>query len=234
MTFAGLDCSDFPGLATMADLKAASNLTWTGYYLTSPDHPDDSWMGNRAALLEQGWGFAPIYVGQQVGSKKLNAKQGTIDGEAAAELMEGEGFPPRSFCYLDLENGDPSPDAQREYVHAWCAALRDGGYSEGIYCSYKIANQIYLAALYARFWCFRVAVTEPHTILGPPFPTPAPTSCGYPNAFAWQREQNAHIVFPEKHVIDIGLGAQQIDAIAGAHNLLVDLSVATFPDPSFR
>lgn len=60
MTFyAGFDTDIFPGQLQLDWLKSNTNLSWCGYYLApAPNHPDDSWMGNRQALIEQGWGAA--------------------------------------------------------------------------------------------------------------------------------------------------------------------------------
>src|SRR5271166_2184048 len=65
--FAGVDRDVFPGLGTMQQLKSNTNLAWTGYYLTPAPSQGRQlwWTGNRASLVAQGWGLAPIYVDQQ-------------------------------------------------------------------------------------------------------------------------------------------------------------------------
>ena len=83
--FAGFDASGFPGLSEMEWLKANTNLAWCGFYLAlAPSHPDAGWMPHRAELAAQGWGFAPVFVGQQVtgpGSRHTTAGQGIIDAD---------------------------------------------------------------------------------------------------------------------------------------------------------
>ena len=109
----GFDRSQYPGAAKMALLKSSTNLVWCGFYLApSPSHKDKGWMGQRATLVGQGWGIAPIYVGQQVippGSQRPSTAQGTTDGKDAADLAAQAGFAGGTCVYLDLENGPPLP-----------------------------------------------------------------------------------------------------------------------------
>src|SRR5579875_3277028 len=83
--FAGFDRTAFPGRAEMGWLRKNTNLTWCGYYLApAPSHGDTGWMGNRAVLAGQGWGIAPVYVGQQVtgpGSHDSSLATGQADGD---------------------------------------------------------------------------------------------------------------------------------------------------------
>src|SRR5579859_4599496 len=96
--FAGFDTAFYPGDNQMAWLRANTNFVWCGYYLApAPSHRDTSWMGNRATLSSQGWGIAPVYLGQQItgpGSHNPSAAQGATDGNDAADLMDGDGFQP--------------------------------------------------------------------------------------------------------------------------------------------
>src|SRR5438046_100579 len=110
---AGMDRARFPGSPAMQNLLNATNIVWTGYYLTpAPSQWHHlGWMGNRATLVNMGWGLAPIYVGQQdpaVGpgnSNILTTARGTIDAQDAINLMTQEGFPAGSVVYLDIEMG---------------------------------------------------------------------------------------------------------------------------------
>lgn len=151
MTFAGFDTSAYPGDAAMGALKATTNLAFTGFYLgPAPSHRDIGWMDKRATLVAMGFGLAPIYVGQQTigpGSRNVSAAQGTIDGGDAAGLMLEAGFPDLSVCFLDLENGPPFHGAQISYVQMWCAALKLGRYTPGVYCSHAIAEDVRAAVI---------------------------------------------------------------------------------------
>lgn len=214
--YAGFDASGFPGLPTMAWLRKNTNLVWCGFYLKSPSHKDAGWMPHRADLLSQGWGFAPIYVGQQVtgpGSRVVTAAQGTHDGADAAAVMHAAGFPKNAFVYLDLENGPPLSAAQAGYVSAWVNAVTVTGFSPGVYCSYLMAGKVHAAAPGARIWAFHVRSVAEHHVTGSIFATPSPILSGYPQAHIWQHEDSALIN-------------------AAGKSLLVDLDTSISSDPS--
>jgi hypothetical protein len=61
----GFDTNVYPGDKGMDAWKRSGLYEWVGYYLAAPCHSDDSWSGKRAQLVENGWGLALIYVGQQ-------------------------------------------------------------------------------------------------------------------------------------------------------------------------
>jgi len=215
--FAGFDASGFPGLNTMAWLRANTNLVWCGFYLGSaPSHPDPGWMPHRQSLEDQGWGLAPIYVGQQIigpGGHLETANQGTLDGLDAARLMEEAGFPRGCGVWLDLENGLPLTSPESGYVKAWAASVLAWGYNPKVYCSHYMAPAV--AALDAvdpdDIWVFKVVTTVAHDAQEP-YPATDPAGSGWPQAQMWQLEQNARIG-------------------AGAMRLLVDLSSATSANP---
>jgi hypothetical protein len=188
----GMDTSVFPGLAAMAWLRANTNLTWTGFYLgPAPSHPQADWMPHRAALREQGWGLAPLFVGQEVsglGSHVVTAGQGRLDGIRTAQLMVQAGFARRRYVYLDLE----TPDSETAYLQAWAFALSAAGYYPGVYCSHLIAAEVAALLPGARIWAFRIAIEGEHPV-SPPFSGAAPSGSTYPAAYAWQHDQNAVI-----------------------------------------
>jgi hypothetical protein len=217
MAHAGFDRSAFPGVAKMATMKSTTNLEWCGFYLApSPSHPNAGWMSQRATLVSQGWGIAPIYVGQQVtgpGSHKVTKAQGTIDGNDAVGLLTSAGFPSGTFVFLDLENGLPFPSNQRDYVAAWAAAITaSGNFNPGVYCSHTLAAAVNALVPSARLWVFKVATTSPHPVPGPTYPTPAPSGSGFAGAQIFQLHQNAQT------------------KVSGG-NLIVDLDSALTPDP---
>lgn len=61
----GFDTYVYPGDSAMDAWKRSGQYDWVGYYLAAPCHSDDSWSGERATLVNDGWGLAVIYVGQQ-------------------------------------------------------------------------------------------------------------------------------------------------------------------------
>ena len=65
----GFDTNVYPGDRAMAAWKQSGEYEWVGYYLSAPCHSDNSWSGTRSKLLQNGWGLAVIYVGQQTWGK---------------------------------------------------------------------------------------------------------------------------------------------------------------------
>jgi hypothetical protein len=165
------------------------------------------------------WGIAPLYVGQELtgpGSHHTNGVQGAIDGKDAAQFMSSEGFASGSVVYLDLENGLPFPNTQKDYVKAWCSAVQQAGLTPGVYCSHTFATQVGTLVPAALVWAFKVPTTDPNPVPGPHYPDPSPAGSGYTGAFIWQLGQHCLIDVP--------------DAPDGT--LEVDLDSASTPNPS--
>jgi hypothetical protein len=73
----GFDTNIYPGDKAMAAWKQSGDYEWVGYYLKAPCHGDSSWSGTRERLVNQGWGLAVIYVGQQSWVKSLSLVKAT-------------------------------------------------------------------------------------------------------------------------------------------------------------
>jgi hypothetical protein len=69
----GFDTNIYPGDDAMVAWKRSGEYEWVGYYLKAPCHGDNSWSGTRERLVDQGWGLAVIFVGQQTWGKTLGA-----------------------------------------------------------------------------------------------------------------------------------------------------------------
>jgi hypothetical protein len=217
--YAGFDTYTFPGLDQMAWLAKNTNFAWCGYYLPAPSHPDRGWLGQRGALMDAGWGLAPLYVGQQLagpGRHLLTEAQGSADGQAAATVMGQDGFAPGACVYLDLEQGPPLGAARTAYVSAWIDAVAAGGYTAGVYCSHLIGPTLHALRPAARVWAFRLASTEPHPVPGTNFPDLHPAASGYAGAAVWQLAQGCRLTLPG----------------APAPRMSVDLDSAVSRDPS--
>jgi hypothetical protein len=195
--FAGFDSSGFPGLAVTSWLKANTNLQWCGFYLgTTPSHSGADWMPQMAALSGQGWGLAPIYVGQQVtgpGSHQTSGPQGITDGNQTIALMQAAGFTAGRFVYLDLENGTPFTQPQHDYIGTWVDTVQQGGFGAGVYCSHTFADQVHQVRPAARIWAFNVPTVLAHNVPGTNFRDSHPAGSGFPGAFMWQHDQHASI-----------------------------------------
>ncbi|RUW85203.1 DUF1906 domain-containing protein [Mesorhizobium sp. M1E.F.Ca.ET.063.01.1.1] len=215
--FAGFDSSAFPGLAATSWLKSNTNLRWCGFYLApAPSHSGRDWMPHRAELVQQGWGLAPLYVGQQVvgkGSKLSSDPQGRTDGLQAAALMNSAGFAEGTYVYLDLENGPPFSPVQRGYVGSWVDTVAASGFGPGIYCSHGFAQEVHALRPAARIWAFKVLTADTHAVPGNNFPDSHPSGSGFTGAFIWQLAQNAVI------------------SSRSPQTLKVDLDSSVAPDP---
>jgi len=214
---AGIDTSSYPGDATMAYLRANTNLVWTGFYLgPAPSHSGASWMSKRAVLRQQGWGLAPIYVGQQEsgpGSHHVDGPHGDADGANAVGLALHAEFPLGTVLYLDLETGGPLSAAMKQYLQHWCARVTSAGFIAGAYLSYTSADSARQAVPGLKLWVFRVKTADSEVDKEPPYRTSLPAESGVADAVAWQWAQNCRIPKP-------------------GGRLLVDLDVASSADPS--
>jgi hypothetical protein len=213
----GIDTSIYPGDAVMAHLRATTNLVWTGFYLApAPSHPGTSWMGKRHVLLQQGWGLAPLYVGQQEtgpGSHHVDAAHGTADGAHAGVLARQAEFPPGSIVYLDIETGGPLSANLQAYLRHWSARLTAEGFVAGAYLSYTSADSARQTVPNLKLWVYRIRTVDTNADRAAPFRADPPSSSGVADAIGWQWAQNCRIAKP---------GGKQ----------LVDLNVAVTADPS--
>jgi hypothetical protein len=215
--FLGLDTATYPGDNLMKLARAQANISFTGFYLApAPSHSSTSWMKKRAFLSGLGYGFAPVYVGQQQsgpGSHNLSTKQGGVDGRNAVSLMQGAGFPASSIVYLDVETGPPVVPAFFDYYGAWVQAVITGGYNAGVYCSHLLAAQFLVHDSRALPWVFRLQFSGGHVFV-PPLPLPDPAASGFSGAKVLQFAQNC----------TLNIGGTQLTP--------VDLNTALVPDPS--
>lgn len=192
-TFLGFDRSGYPGDHVMQLLRTAAHVDFTGFYLApAPSHGDKSWMGKRAFLLGLGFGFAPVYVGQQQsppGSLNLNGPQGHVDGKDAAQLAVTAGFSLGSVLYLDVETGPPVHQPFIAYYKAWVQSVIDNGFSPGVYCSHHLAAHFIAADHRAVAWVFQLAALGGN--FTPPLPKPDPSHSSFSGAKVLQYAQNA-------------------------------------------
>jgi hypothetical protein len=163
--YPGMHIMVFPGPDMMQRLFESGAFTWTGYYLApTPDRKDRSWVGMRSLLVNQGWGLAPVYLGQQQhfqtvvvdwydpalhpeGPVAAAEAQAETDAAQAVRLMEDEGFPSGSVVFFDVEDeGAAGTPGYFAYVNHWLAHLPNivsaGGssYAPGIYIGQNHAN----------------------------------------------------------------------------------------------
>lgn len=222
MAYAGFDVLAYPGDTLMAWLKENTNLSFVGFYLApAPSRPTSDWMGKRVALAAQGWGFAPVYVGQQEqgqpGAHTLTAAQGQTDGNDAVQLMQIATFPAGCVVYLDIEQGGTASSATTAYMSAWVDAVKaQGSFVPGVYCSHTTAQSILNARPGTQLWCWNLKGDVPGPDYPPDFPANDPAGCGVPSATVWQWAQNVTITLYD----------------APKASMSVDLDCAGIADPS--
>jgi hypothetical protein len=245
--YLGFDLNEYPGDDALPVLRKI--FSFTSYWLgPPPGEKHTNWLGKRALLQAQGFGFVALYNGRP--SKNLksvqDAKQkGRADGENAAKLARREGFPPQTVIFLDIEEGGRLSAAYHEYVHAWIDTLAAANFRSGAYCSgipvdegggHTITTvkdlQDHLGGRKLAFWVFNdVCPPSPGCV----FPTtpPAVAQGGFPEAVVWQFAQS-----PERKDRTAQCAATySADGNCyapgdSAHKWFLDLNVANSANPS--
>jgi hypothetical protein len=138
-TYLGFDANDYPGDATLPDLRRT--FTFTGYWLNPPPGAKtNSWTGKRAVLLKNDFGFLVLFNGRSSNELKPPVDPsdlGVRDAELAAAAAQREGFPASgsSVIFLDIEEGGRMLPSQINYIESWSSRVNSKGFLAGIYCS---------------------------------------------------------------------------------------------------
>lgn len=194
--FLGFDRLEYPGDDFMRLLRTEAQVSWTGFYLApAPSQGSTTWMTKRAFLNGLGFGFAPIYVGQQQrqvrGSHILAAAQGKSDAENAVALAQEAGFPETSVLYLDIETGPPPEPELLEYYAAWVQGVKDNGFTPGVYCSHLLPPEL-LPQAEAVVWIFHLKFDNGHSF-APPLPLIDPSQSTFTKARMMQYAQQGEL-----------------------------------------
>ncbi len=139
--FVGFDRNDYPGDQAMQRLHGT--FAFTGYWLTNPPgETGNSWVGKRATLRAQGWGFLVLANGRLDREILQSAKGGASaehlgrqDAAAAVASARREGFPANTILFLDQEEGGRLITEQAAYLLAWTEAVARSGFRPGAYAS---------------------------------------------------------------------------------------------------
>jgi len=139
--YRGFDSNDYPGDATMATLH--NTFAFTGYWLTNPPgETSNTWQGKRALLRQQGWGFLALANGRLddeiLKARKSGASPAALarkDAAVAIAAARSEGFPTHSILFLDQEEGGILLDEQAAYLLAWTEVVAASDYRPGVYAS---------------------------------------------------------------------------------------------------
>jgi hypothetical protein len=137
----GFDRNDYPGDTAMRQLRKV--FSFTGYWLTNPPGENtNTWLGKRATLRAQGWGFLVLANGrfdkeilkaQKTGTTP--AALGKTDAAAAVAAAKREGFPAGTIVFLDQEEGGRLLDEQAAYLLGWTEAVAASHFRPGVYAS---------------------------------------------------------------------------------------------------
>jgi hypothetical protein len=139
--YLGFDRNEYPGDETMAAMR--NTFAFTGYWLTNPPgENENSWMGKRAVLRHQGWGFLALANGRLDAEILKAQKSGTSpaalarkDAEVAVKAARAEGFPALTILFLDQEEGGRLLAEQAAYLLGWTEAVASSDYRPGVYAS---------------------------------------------------------------------------------------------------
>jgi hypothetical protein len=255
VSYAGFDRNDYPGDAALPELR--KHFDFVGYWLTNPPgESKNTWVGKRALLLRQGFGFVVVANGRLDKEIQRSAKQGVAppalarrDAAAAVMAARREGFPARTILFLDQEEGGRLLDEQAAYLLAWTEAVAASDYRPGVYASGEpvpdgkgpdgkpvtittiedIRARVAAGHLHeVAFWVAHDACPPaPGCVLAPP----APDLSGVLDATAWQYAQSPRRKSKTQACGNTYASNGNCDTPAPAR-FDVDLSSASTPDPS--
>jgi Domain of unknown function (DUF1906) len=247
-TYLGFDANDYPGDATLPDLRRT--FTFTGYWLNPPPGAKtNSWTGKRAVLLKNDFGFLVLFNGRSSNELKPPVDPsdlGVRDAELAAAAAQREGFPASgsSVIFLDIEEGGRMLPSQINYIESWSSRVNSKGFLAGIYCSgIKVKEgkgQTITTAddIHDRLPIMAYFVYNDEC---PPSPgcaylknPPPPSQSGFSGARVWQFAQS-----PRRRNLTSRCSATYnsdgncySSTVAKVGHILLDLDVSVSPNPS--
>jgi len=245
--YLGFDSNEYPGDDALPVLR--KTFSFASYWLgPPPGEKRSSWLGKRALLQSQGFGFAVLFNGRESRTLHNSAavrQKGARDAQTAAELAQQEGFAKGTIIFLDIEEGGRLPAPYHEYLQAWSNTLVKAGYRAGVYCSaipvdeghgvhITTAEDIQAHATWPGlvYWVYNDAC-PPAPGCGFPAIPPAPAESGFSAATIWQYAQS-----PRRKEFTAHCAANYAaDGNCYApgdvqHRWFLDANVATTPDPS--
>jgi hypothetical protein len=243
--YLGFDRNDYPGDKLLPDLHRT--FSYTGYWLNNPPGASsNSWLGKRALLKANGFGFLILYNGRL--DKEFKGKDaaafGRSDAAAAVSAAKREGFGPGTILFLDQEEGGRLLPEQSAYLFAWIEAVRGSQYKPGVYCSgipvAEGSGKITTAEQIASHEGNKGVALWIWNDQGPPAPGCAmpgkslgPASSGISNALVWQYAKSPRTEFAGQcgstYAADNNCYAPGLPHSA---QTFLDLDLASSADPS--
>jgi hypothetical protein len=246
-TYLGFDLNEYPGDDALPALR--KTFSFASYWLSPPpENKSNNWLGKRALLQTQGFGFVVLFNGRLSRNLKSLAdakEKGVLDAANAAKRARQEGFPVGTIIFLDVEEGGRLTTAYHEYVHAWIDTLKRENFRSGAYCSgvslpdgpgRTITSaqdlQEHLSNRKLVLWVFNDVCPPAPGCVFPQAP-PAVSLSGAPDAAVWQYAQSPRR--KERTSQCAATYASDGNCYAPgdtAHKLFIDANVATSANPS--
>jgi len=245
--YLGFDLNIYPGDAALPTLH--QNFSFSGYWLSPPPGTkQNTWIGKRAILSSQGFGFAVLYAGPQIKDLKSQSaarQKATSAARDAAANAKKEHFAPGTIIFLDVEEGGRLPATYHAFLQAWADELASAGYRPGVYCSgipvseghgvtIITADDIrnHIGARELTYWIFNDAC--------PPSPgcslskkPPDASRGGVPYASIWQFARSPRVKeLTARCATTYARDGNCYAPADSAHAWFLDLNVAATPDPS--
>lgn len=267
-TYLGFDANDYPGDASLPQFKRT--FAFAGYWLNSPpgsapsrirkalsgqpggamNHGAETsaWLGHRAAMARQGFGFLVLFNGRLERQLKSTANArslGSSDARAATTAAEREGFSRGTVLFVDQEEGGSMNGAQMAYLLAWFDGVAAARFRPGIYCSGIPANEGHgeftITANDVREHVGQREITYfVYNDVCPPSPgcdvqnnAPDPAASGVPFATVWQFAQSPRRrEFTRRCAATYNADGNCYPPGMGPGSPFIDVESATSPDPS--
>jgi hypothetical protein len=244
--YVGFDRNDYPGDAAMGELR--KQFAFTGYWLTPPpQEKSSSWVGKRAVLEAQRYGFLLLARGRgqrAIRNRAAAQRAGTEDAREAAERARSEGFAAGAIVFLDVEEGGRLTPDYHAYLRAWADQLTASGFRPGVYCSGIAVREGSAGTILTaddirtneaprniKLWVFNdVCPPSPGCVSG----TNPPSASGVKDATVWQFARS-----PRENETAAKCGGYAVDgncyaARDAARKWFLDLDVAASANPSFE
>jgi hypothetical protein len=245
--YLGFDRNIYPGDAALPILR--KSFAFASFWISAPPgETSNTWIGKRALLREQGFGFVVLYRGREERELKIAADavtKGQSDARDGATNAQREGFSPGTIVFLDIEEGGRLSPAYHAYLRAWADALIAAGYRPGVYCSAMAVHEGKGVTITTAddirsneaprefsYWVYNDAC--------PPAPgcvtkliAPRPSRSGIPYAAVWQFAQSPRRkAFTTKCAATYAHDGNCYAPGDATHAWFLDLNTANSADPS--
>ena len=246
-SYLGFDANDYPGDVALSSMRRT--FSFAGYWLNNPPGANtNGWVGKRAELLKNGFGFLVLFNGHTISELKSlgnAAETGKKDGQSAASRAQEEGFHSGTVIFLDQEEGGRMTEDQIAYILAWVEAVTAGGFRAGIYCSGMPAKEekgitivtaddirAHAGTREISYFVYNDACPPAPGCVYPKNPPP-PSASGVPYASVWQFAQSPRRhEFTKRCAASYNRDGNCYAPGAGPDSVNLDLSSALSSDPS--